>query len=420
MPLPWSRSVRWRLRGPLAQRPFILLISGSTVSYLGNAVAPVALAFAVLRLTGSPTDLGYVLLARTVPMIVLLMVGGVVADRVSRRTLMVITSAVAGATQSIAAVVLLTGEARLWQLVVLEAMNGTATAFLMPAASAVMPQVVPDRVLPQANAIQRIGRNTSGIVGAALAGLVVAAFGSGWGIAADAASFFAAAMLFSGLRLTAVPRPEAGAADAAAPSAGGALWRDLADGWHEFWSRTWLWAVVVQFLFVNACFEGAVNVLGPVVAQRYYGGARAWGLLDAAEGAGLLAGSLLSVWLTTRRRLLVGNTGILAAVPALACLALPAPFPIMAAAGFTAGFGMSIFGVNWSITMQRELPPAKLARLSSYDALGSFVAMPVGQAIAGPMAAAVGLSGAIWSALVIVAAATLVIYAVPEVRTLRS
>lgn len=400
---------RFRVSGPLTARPFLLLLGGRTVSALGNAVAPIALAFAVLRLTGSAGDLGLVLAARTIPQVVFLLFGGVLADRLPRRAILMVSSVAAATTQSCAAVLLITGTAHVWQLIVLEACNGVAAAMLFPASQSALPQTVPGTVLQQANALFRLGRNATNIVGAAVGGLIVAVLGAGWAIAVDAGTFLCAAVLFAGLRLA---RPRAGAAKTA-------MVRDLADGWRDFRSRTWLWTIVVQFAFVNAAFSGAFEVLGPLVARRQLGGAGPWGLVVAAEAIGLAAGSVALIWLRARRPLLSGNTGILLQLPLLVLLGLGAPVGWLVGAAVLSGLGMENFGVNWDLTMQREIPADRLGRMYSYDAVGSFVCLPIGQALAGPAQALLGVSGALWAAAGIIALATLPIFLVPEVRSIR-
>jgi MFS family permease len=394
----------------LKARAFVLLLGGRTVSMAGNAVAPIALAFAVLRLTGDAGDLGLVLAARTVPQVVFLLYGGVIADRVPPRLILAVAAIVAGLAQAVAAALLLTGVARLWQLGVLEAVNGTAAAMLFPASQSALPRTVPASALQQANALFRLSRNATNVLGAALGGLAVAVFGPSVAIAFDAATFFIAAALWSGMRL--VPVRDDGARK---PS----VVRELAEGWRDVRSRTWLWTIVVQFCFVNAAFSGAFAVLGPLVAEQRLGGAGPWGLVVAAQAAGLTVGSVAMFWLRARRPLLVGNIGMLFGIPLLMLLGAGAPVGLLVAAALLGGLGAELFGVNWDLTMQREIPPERLGRVYSYDAVGSFVFLPVGQALAGPALALFGLSGAIWVAAGIIAAATAAIFTVRDVWILR-
>jgi predicted MFS family arabinose efflux permease len=376
---------------------------------LGSAMAPVALAFAVLRLTRSTGDLGIVLAARSVAVVAFLLVGGVISDRLPRHLVMVGSSVLAGLAESASAALLLTGSAHMPALTALQVVNGAASAFIVPSSSAVVPQTVPAEVLRQANVVFRMGRNAAAIVGAALGGVVVAVFGPGWGIAADAVSFFVAAVLFAGLQVARVNR-----------SAGTSMVRELADGWWEFWARTWLWVVVVQFAFINMAYGGAFNVLGPVVAETHLGGAAAWGVIVAAQGAGLILGGVVSAKRRPKRPLVEGNSALLLQLPMLGSLAVAAPVPVVAAAAVLAGVGMEIFGVRWITTMHEQVPAGMQSRMFAYDALGSFVFIPVGQALAGPVESLIGTADAIWAGTAVIAAAVLAVIFVPQVRSVRA
>jgi MFS family permease len=372
-------------------------------------MAPVALAFAVLRLTRSTSDLGVVLAARSASVVVFLMLGGVISDRLPRHVVLVGSSVLAGLSQSAAAALLLTGSAHIPALVALQVVNGATSAFAGPAASAVVPQTVPAPMLRQANALARMGSNAATIIGAALGGVVVAAFGPGWGIAADAASFFVAAVLFAGLRLARVNQ-----------GAGTSVIRELADGWREFWARTWLWVIVVQFAFINMAYGGACNVLGPVVAEQRLGGAAAWGIIVAAQGAGLVLGGVVAAKRHARRPLLTGNSALLLQLPMLGLLAMAAPVPLVAAAAVLAGMGIEVFGVRWYTTMHEQVPASMQSRLFAYDSLGSFFFIPVGQALAGPVQTLIGTADAIWAGTAVIALAVLAVLFVPQVRSLRA
>jgi predicted MFS family arabinose efflux permease len=372
-------------------------------------MAPVALAFAVLRLTHSTGDLGVVLASRSVSVVVFLLLGGVISDRLPRHVVMVGSSVLAGLSQSAAAALLLTGSAHIVALAALQVVNGATSAFSMPSTSAVVPQTVPPQVLRQANAVVRMGSNAAVIVGASLGGVVVAAFGPGWGIAADAASFFVAAVLFAGLR---VARVNLGA--------GTSMISELADGWREFWTRTWLWVVVVEFAFINMAYGGAFNVLGPVVAEQRLGGAAAWGIIVAAQGGGLILGGIVSARRRARRPLLAGNSALLLQLPMLGLLAAAAPVPLVAVAAVLAGMGIEIFGVRWVTTMHEQVAASMQSRLFAYDALGSFVFIPAGQALAGPAQSLLGTGDAIWAGTTVIAISVIAVLFVPQVRSLRA
>ena len=258
---------------PLRFQAFRQLFLGRFASFLGNAVAPIALAFAVLDLSGSVAALGLVIACRTIPQVLLMLFGGVVADRFSRTRVMVVSSALGAITQGLAATLLLSGHAQIWQLAVIEAVNGAVGAFAFPASAGLTPQTVPSTVLQQANALLRLAINAAFIGGAALGGLLVASVGSGWALMVDACTFAIAAVCFSRLRLVPpIPPPTDPALLAEhVPSVVGqatpSVLADLKEGWREFASRTWLWSTVVAFAFINAAESGSVGVLGPFVAD---------------------------------------------------------------------------------------------------------------------------------------------------------
>ena len=392
---------------PLREREFRLLFVGRTVSLIGNAIAPVALAFAVLDLTGSKTDLGLILAAREIPLVVFLLAGGIWADRLPRNRVMVGANAVSGLSQLITAALLISGQAEIWHLAVLAAFNGGASAFFFPAVAGVVPQTVPSTLLQQANALLALAMNTAVIGGAALGGLLVAAVGSGWAIGIDGVTYLVGAFFIALMRLPAV-----------APDEAKSFLRELATGWREFRSRTWLWVIVLQFSLMLMVVAGAFSVLGPVVADDELGGPKAWGAILTAQAAGLVAGGLLGLRIRPRRMLVAATIGILAINLPLIALGFPLSVPAIAAAAFVAGIGNEVFGLMWHTTMQQEIPADRLSRVYSYDALGSMALVPVGYAIAGPIAEAVGVRATLWGAAAIGIGVTLPVLAVRDVRML--
>jgi len=398
--------------GPLGERPFRYLFLGRTTSVIGSAFANVALAFAVLELTGSAADLGYVLAARSIPQVLFLLVGGIWADRFSRDLVMVGSNIVSGLTQGAVAVLLFSGHAQVWQLMALVALNGLSSAFFLPAAIGIVPETVPKRMLQSANALLSLGSNATFIGGAALGGLVVAATSPGVAIAIDAVSFFLAALFLALVRLPRSLRMEASN-----------FMAELAVGWREFTSRKWLWAIVLQFGFVNAISTGTENVLGPSIAKEHLGGAirpeAVWGFILTAEALGLVAGGLILLRIRPQRLLLAATLGYLLSVPFLLGLAGPLSFPALVALAFLAGIGIETFSILWETTNQQEIPQEKLSRVSSYDALGSYALMPLGLAIAGPVSVVLGTRETILLASAISVTATLAVLLVHDVRTIR-
>jgi MFS family permease len=343
-----------------------------------------------------------------VPTIAFLLVGGIWSDRLPRHHVMVVSNVVSGLSQAAIAILLFSGHAQIWQLAVLAAVGGMSSAFFFPASSGIVPQTVPEAKLQQANAVLRLGRNSSFIVGGALAGLVIHATSPATGIAIDAASFAVAALLVGAMHLPASLRME-----------GSNFFADLQLGWREFTSRTWLWAIVLQFGIVNAVVQGTEGVLGPAISQQHFQGALGWGLILAAESSGLIVGGVILLRRQPAQILLVATFGVLLTLPFLLGLAAPLPFVGVLVLAFVAGIGVETFGILWDTAMQQEIPADRLSRVYSYDALGSWALIPLGFAIAGPVSEAVGARATLMGAALLSLIATVAVLFVPEVRNLR-
>jgi predicted MFS family arabinose efflux permease len=372
-------------------------------------VAPIALAFAVLDLTGSKTDLGIVLAANWVPQLFLVLFGGVFADRLPRHLVMVGSNAISAAAQAAIAALLLTGTARLWHLIALQVVRGAAFSFFFPASQGLVPETVQPTLLQQANVLLGMSRNATNVLGAALGGVLVAAASPGWALAFDAATYLAGAAVLAAMRLPARVRT------VEAPN----VFRELAEGWTEFASRRWLWAIVAAAGVGNIAWMGASSVYGPLVAKESLGGAAAWGAIVAAEGGGLLLGGLLLLRWRPQRPLFVGTAALTTGAIPLLCLASLRSTAVIAAAFLVAGVGLELFNTSWATALQEHVPLEKLSRVSSYDALGSFVFIPLGLSIAGPVADAIGLTHALWLAAAVDLGAMLCALAVRDVRRLR-
>jgi MFS family permease len=394
--------------GPLAEREFRLLFVGRTISLFGSAFAPIALAFAVITLTGSPSDLGLVLSAYMLAHLVFLLAGGVWADRLPRHLVMVTSDLLSGASQIAAAILLLGGVAQTWHLIVLGAIRGGASAFFMPASTGLVPQVVSPPRLQQANALLSLSRNSTRIAGVALAGVLVATVGAGWALALDGVTYAFGAIFVGMLRLPPV-----------VPDENREFLRELAEGWREFRSRSWLCVTIVQFALINAYAIGAFLVLGPFVAENELGGAAAWGFILAAEAVGMILAGIVALRYRPERPLLVATLAVLTMAPLLALLGLAAPLFLIMPAALVAGVGLELYGVFWDTTLQEHIPDEKLSRVSSYDVLGSFALIPVGVAVMGPISGAIGVANTLIGAALVVVAATIAVVCVRDVRNLR-
>jgi MFS family permease len=405
---PVTDGVITQARTVLRYPAFRLLVTGRTVSVFGNALAPTALAFAVIDLTHSVRDLGLVVGTRSVANVLFLLFGGVIADRLPRHLVMVASNGVAAATQAVVAAVVLTHTANIPLLMGLSAINGLASAVSMPAVSALLPQTVPDEHRRAANAISRFLSSGVMIAGAAVGGLLVATIGAGWGLAIDSLTFIVSGACYALVRVPAVRT----AAEAVAGIITG-----LREGWSEFIGRTWLWVVVLGFMFFNAAFAGSQGVLGPVVADRTFGRGY-WGLILAAETVGALVGAVVALRLRVRRLLGFGTLAVAGGALLPLALALAPRVLVLVAAAFVGGLAVEQFGIAWETTMQEYVPADRLARVYSYDMLGSFIAIPVGEVAAGPAAEKFGTPGALLIAVGVMLASTVGMLASRDVRRL--
>jgi MFS family permease len=375
------RLVKWKDSvAPLREPSFRWFFASRFVNTLGNMMANVALAFAVLDVSDSASALGQVLAAHTIPTVVFLLGGGVIADRFPRRVVLQCSNVVSGLTQGAIALLVITHTAELWMLIVLSVVHGVVSAVAFPAMSSIVPQLVPREQLQQANALQSLIRGGLTVIGPTVGALLVVTVGAGWALMADAVTWLVAAVLLLPVR---IPRAAPRSAD------GPGMVADLREGWTYFWGTTWLWVVVVAFMFMNAIHSGALFTLGPVVAKRTFG-EQGWGLVLSAESAGLLLMTLVVLRVPVRRPLFYGMLGMsLLGVPIILLGAHP-ELVFLVVAMFVAGAGMEVFGIGWNLAMQEHVDEAMLSRAYSYDALGSFVAMPIGQLAFGPLAATFG------------------------------
>ena len=393
----------------LRNRNFALLFASRSISYFGTYLAPIAVAFAVLDLTGSATDTGIAFACWTLAQVSTLMIGGVVADRLPRRLVMVASDLGNVCVRTTMGVLLLSGHAHIWEIFVLQALGGAATAFYSPASSGLVPEIVERERLQQANAFMGIARYLAFPLGAATGGAIVATIGSGTALIVDAGTYAASAVLLFGIRLP------ARAIAAAAPN----FLRELREGWQAFTEHTWVWLLTVwvalYFLFTYAPFF----VLGPYIAKHELGGAGQWGAVLTGEGIGALTGALIGLRLRPARPwLVVGAVFALTSVQSI-LLAAHVSFVAIAAAAFVAGFSFSLGSVIFETGVQQAIAPEKLSRVSAYSWMCAMVFLPLGYALAGPIATAVGMSGYLVFGAVWIVVTTAVVFSVPDVRDYR-
>jgi Major Facilitator Superfamily len=395
--------------GALGERNFRLLFSSSTISGLGDGISLVALVFAVLDVSDSAISLGLVLAARQVADAAIVLVAGVWSDRLPRHLVLIAVAAVQGAAQAGTAGLVLWGAATVPALVGLQALYGLAEGFVLPASTGLIPATISPARLQDANALLGLSRNGTRIVGPAIGGALVALGSPGVALLADAASFAAAALLLLPLRLP--PRAEAVEAKA--------FFADLREGWHEFRRQTWIWTTIVFFGIGNFAFA-AYFVLGPIVAKNDLGGAPAWAALTTAFSVGALVGSLIALRIRPRKPLAASCMSAWVFLLQPLGMGLGLPLSTLVAFSAIAGAGLSVHLALWFTVFQQNVPPEAVSRVSSYDSFGSFVLLPLGAALAGPIAAVAGTKATLLGAAAVIAITEAIVFAQPSVHAIRA
>lgn len=360
---------------------FRWFFSGQIISTFGDYLVAPALSVAVLDLTGSVSDIGLVLAARSVPIVAFMLFGGVIADRLPRDRVMVGADLARVAGQGGTAILLLSGHAQIWQLMCLQAVNGTASAMFTPAVSGLIQQTVPPDQRQAANALRSMSQSAAMIAGPLAATLLILTVGADWAVGVDAVTFAASAACLSRLRL----RVSHSGLEARH------MLRDLRDGWRELTARTWAWSLILA-ASVSNMLSTTFTVLGPVVSERYLsGGASAWGIVLTAFGAGAVTGGIVTLNVRPLRPLRFAVlVGALFAVPSLVMSQSSSVVPI-AVGAFLGGVGLMVFDPMWETVLQREVPATALSKVSAYEWFGSYLGQPIGLALAGPVALHLGL-----------------------------
>ena len=394
--------------GPLAEPQFRLLWIGQTASAAGDALIPVAVAFAVLGIGGSATDLGIVFAAFTAAHVALVLAGGVWADRLPRQLVMVACDVVRGIGEVVLGVLLISNNAQIWHLAVGAAVIGGASAFFLPASGGLVPQTVSAGRLQQANALMSLSRSATGIFGPPVAGLLIVTTGTGVVFLVDAATFVVSAISLLMLRL---------APTEARPSQQHFL-ADLAAGWREVAARRWIVAAICAFALSNMA-GSSFFILGAVIANTKLGGAAAWGLILTGGAVGGLIGGVLALRFRPERPLLVGFA--ISAAMSLPLLALAGPLPVLliAASSMVSLVAIELSNTWWFTMLQQHVPEHARSRVSSYDWLVSLVFQPMGSLLAGPLAATIGLPATLLGAAGLALAANLGVLLVRDVREVR-
>jgi MFS family permease len=367
------------MTGPLRLPAFRLLFSARAISYVGTYLAPIAVAFAILDNGGGATAVGLSFAAWTLAQVTMLSFGGVLGDRVPRRIVMVGSDIASTVVRTVMGVLLVSGHAQVWELIALQGCGGAAVAFYSPASYGLVREVVPEDQLQQANGLLAIARYAAFPLGAAIGGSIVALIGPGTALLVDAGTYATSALLLSQVDVESIAK------------AGAGFFRELKEGWSAFVEQTWVWILVVYvsgyFLITYAPFF----VLGPYVAKHSMHGASSWAFVVTGEGVGSLLGGLAG--LRWRARQPMVTTGLLLMVSGVQdlILAFHPTTLLLTPAATGAGFAFALGSVVWDTTLQRKVPPEKLARVASYGWMGAMVFLPAGYALAGPISTLIGL-----------------------------
>lgn len=392
----------------LAQPNVRTIFISYLITHMGTAMAPIALVFGVLELTGSTKDAAFVLAAPTLAAILIVLVGGVIADRTSRQAVIVIAEVVAMVVQLLIGVLFLSGQATLLLLALLMLINGAAMAFNGPASAGFIPQLVEKEELQATNALLGTSRNGAMIFGAAMGGVLVAWVGAGFTLLIDAVSFGVSALLVWRLVPKRQIKPEKSS-----------LFQDLKLGWKAFSEHRWIWVIVLQFAFVVAAIESVMALLGPAVAKTLMGGSIDWGFISAGLGLGTVIGGVIAFKINVTYPLRLATICVL--FLALLPLALAGPLPVLwiAGAALVVGIAIEIFSVIWMTTLQRKIPSHLLSRVSAYDYIGSISLAPLGIVVAGVLFETLGYRAVLWLAAATIIVPTVAVMFVNDVWYMR-
>jgi len=377
------------------------------VTTLGDALAAIALAFAVLEV-GTAAGLGIVLAARQGVEVIVLVFGAVLSDRIPRNLILVGASLVQAAAQAATGVLVLSGHGTIATIAALQALYGLGQGFVWPAEIGLVPETVSPSRLQQANAFQGLSRSMTEMLGPAVGGALVVAGSPGLALLADAASFLVAAVILSRIRL----------GNRLPSTAGPRYLSSLREGWREFVSKAWLWPSVLCFSVTTFAYA-AWLVLGPVVAKDQLGGAGAWAVILSSAGAGAVVGGIVALRYRPERPLVASIVAVIFVTPEIVALAVGAPVWLIASVSFVGGIGLAIHIALWFTVFQQEVADDVRSRVSSYDALGSLMMMPIGFAVAGPTAAAIGTAATLWGIFALELASLLAVLTIPAVWRIR-
>jgi MFS family permease len=403
--------------GVLAERNFRRFYTGYVTSLLGTSMSSIALTWAVFDSHYGTTSLGLVLFANVAPMVLLMAAAGAIADRFGRRRVMLGADVLRCCAQTLLAVLLLpehvfplapfAGRPPLWAFIMLVSLRGTGDAFFSPALQGLTVEMAPPGQLGNANALYGLARSVTTIAGPSLAGILVALADPAVVIGADALSYAVSVLALSLLRM---PRPPGAAGNRTT------LFRDMADGWSDFRSRTWLWVVTAQWAFLNLITWAPFLLLGQAMAREYLGGPRAWGAIMGVEGAGAVLAGLLVLGRKPRHPMVVATIATFGyALPDIP-LALHAAAPWVALGAFCCGVGSAPSNAYFSTAVQQQVPPDKQARVNSLVIFPNYGIGVLGFVIDGPLSSAFGAQAVFAVGAVYGLLSTAVVLSLPSIH----
>jgi MFS family permease len=392
------------VQGPLRLPAFRLLFGARAISYVGTYLAPIAVAFAVLDLGGGATAVGLSFAAWTLAQVAVLAFGGVVGDRVPRRVVMVGSDVGSAIVRTVMGALLISGHAQVWELIALQACGGAAVAFYSPASYGLTREVVPEGELQQANGLLAIARYAAFPLGGAIGGSIVVLVGTGAALLVDAGTYAASALLLSRIDVVSIAR------------AGAGFFRELREGWSAFVEQTWVWVLVLWISFYFLITYAPFFVLGPYVAKHSMDGARSWTFVVVGEGVGALLGGMAGLRWRPRRPMVTAGCLLMVTAVQNLVLAFHPETALLTVAAAGSGFAFALGSVIWDTTLQRSIPPEKLARVASYGWMGAMVFLPAGYALAGPVSTVIGIKTTLVLAACWVVVSTLFIIRLRAVR----
>jgi MFS family permease len=397
---------RWL--APLRERRFRLFFVGQLSSLAGTGMVGVALTFAVIYSGGKAAQVGFVLAAGVVPMVLIALAGGAVADRFNRRAVMLGADVLRILSQGTLAALILSGRAELWHLVLLAAITSVGDGFFRPATSGLIVECVSDENRQGAIALNELAAHIAFTLGPAASAALVAFWSPGIAIAIDAGTF-----AVNGICLSLLKPPHRTGEDR--PT----LLSQLREGWRQFASRPWIWAVLLQFSVFSVLVCGPYRVLGPILTNLHFGGPTSWGFIQSGLGAGAVLGGVVMLRRRFKWPMRAAVIGTLAWAPVAAAFGFPSPpLAALVCLSFLAGLGMSVFDISWQTSIQNHVPQANLSSVSAYDLMLTMGSISAGLAAAGPLADWMGASTLLAVGSVTQIATCLALLASPNIRNL--